>query len=64
MQRFSPCAASWPEISSPSNTPFLNCVLSAIGLSVENRDLQMRLAAIETDYTNLFSYVEGRKAEA
>ena len=33
-------------------------------LSVENRDLQMRLAAIETDYTNLFSYVEGRKAEA
>ncbi|MCH1575730.1 MAG: hypothetical protein L7S67_05610 [Flavobacteriales bacterium] len=33
-------------------------------LSVENRDLKMRLAAIETDYTNLFSYVEGRKAEA
>ena len=33
-------------------------------LSVENRDLQMRLAAIETDYTNLFSYVEGRKTEA
>jgi len=33
-------------------------------LSVENRDLQMRLAAIETDYTNLFSYVEGSKAEA
>ena len=33
-------------------------------LSVENRDLQMRLAAIETDYANLFSYVEGRKAEA
>ena len=33
-------------------------------LSVENRDLQMRLAAIETDYATLFSYVEGRKAEA
>ena len=33
-------------------------------LSVENRDLKMRLAAIETDYANLFSYVEGRKAEA
>jgi hypothetical protein len=33
-------------------------------LSVENRDLKMRLAAIETDYTNLFSYVEGQKAEA
>lgn len=33
-------------------------------LSVENRDLQMRLAAIETDYANLFSYVEGRQAEA
>ena len=28
-------------------------------LAVENRDLQMRLAAIETDYANLFSYVEG-----
>jgi|GEM_PF-1048700 chromosome segregation ATPase len=33
-------------------------------LSVENRDLQMRLAAIETDYANLFSYVEGSKGEA
>ena len=33
-------------------------------LSVENRDLKMRLAAIETDYANLFSYVEGRQAEA
>jgi predicted nucleic acid-binding Zn-ribbon protein len=33
-------------------------------LSVENRDLQMRLAAIETDYANLFSYVEGSRAEA
>lgn len=33
-------------------------------LSVENRDLQMRLAAIETDYANLFSYVEGCQAEA
>jgi len=33
-------------------------------LSVENRDLKMRLAAIETDYANLFSYVEGRKGEA
>lgn len=33
-------------------------------LSVENRDLQMRLAAIETDYANLFSYVEGSRGEA
>ena len=33
-------------------------------LSVENRDLQMRLAAIESEYTHPFSYVEGRKAEA
>jgi regulator of replication initiation timing len=33
-------------------------------LAVENRDLQMRLAAIETDYANLFSYVEGSRAEA
>lgn len=33
-------------------------------LSVENRDLKMRLAAIETDYANLFSYVEGSRAEA
>jgi ABC-type phosphate transport system auxiliary subunit len=33
-------------------------------LAVENRDLQMRLAAIEADYANLFSYVEGRKGEA
>lgn len=33
-------------------------------LAVENRDLKMRLAAIETDYANLFSYVEGSRAEA
>lgn len=33
-------------------------------LALENRDLQMRLAAIEADYANLFSYVEGRKGEA
>ena len=30
-------------------------------LAVENRDLQMRLSAIETDYANLFSYVEGQQ---
>jgi len=31
-------------------------------LAVENRDLQMRLSALETDYANLFSYVEGQQA--
>jgi ABC-type phosphate transport system auxiliary subunit len=30
-------------------------------LAVENRDLQMRLSALETDYANLFSYVEGQQ---
>ncbi len=33
-------------------------------LAVENRDLKMRLSAIETDYANLFSYVEGTQGEA
>jgi len=33
-------------------------------LAVENRDLQMRLSALETDYANLFSYVEGQQAES
>ena len=28
-------------------------------LAVENRDMQIRLATVETDYANLFSYVEG-----
>lgn len=32
-------------------------------LAVENRDLKMRLSAIETDYANLFSYVEGTQGE-
>lgn len=32
-------------------------------LSVENRDLQIRLATIETDYANLFSYVEGSQKQ-
>ena len=31
-------------------------------LAVENRDLQMRMSALETDYANLFSYVEGQQA--
>ena len=31
--------------------------------AVENRDLKMRLSAIETDYANLFSYVEGTQGE-
>lgn len=33
-------------------------------LAVENRDLQMRLSALETDYANLFSYIEGQQAGA
>ena len=33
-------------------------------LAVENRDLQMRLSALETDYANLFSYVEGSQGQA
>lgn len=32
-------------------------------LAVDNRDLKMRLSAIETDYANLFSYVEGTQSE-
>jgi len=32
-------------------------------LAVENRDLQIRLATIETDYANLFSYVEGSQKQ-
>ena len=31
-------------------------------LAVENRDLQMRMSALETDYANLFSYVEGQQS--
>ena len=31
-------------------------------LAVENRDLQMRVSVLETDYSNLFSYVEGQQA--
>ncbi len=30
-------------------------------LAVENRDLQMRMSTLETDYANLFSYVEGQQ---
>ena len=33
-------------------------------LAVENRDLKMRLSAIETDYANLVSYVEGSQGQA
>lgn len=33
-------------------------------LAVENRDLKMRLSAIEVDYANLFSYVEGTQGKA
>lgn len=33
-------------------------------LAVENRDLKMRLSAIEVDYANLFSYVEGTQGQA
>lgn len=32
-------------------------------LALQNRDLQMRLDALEMDYSNLFSYVEGQSAK-